>query len=83
VAVPPHCAAYLGVAAAAAAAVVVACTSASAAPAVEAAAGVPCQPVDEILLRPGLRQFQSGAELLQVGDGLRARGRTHQTQSAS
>jgi hypothetical protein len=79
VAVPPHCAAALGVATAAAT-VVATCTSPSAAPAVEAAVGVPCQPVDQILLRPGLRQFQSGAEILQVGDGLRARGQTHQTK---
>jgi hypothetical protein len=51
-------------------------TSASAAPAAEAATGVLHQPVDQILLLPGLRQLKSGAQLLQLGDGLRACGQT-------
>jgi hypothetical protein len=75
-AVPPHfAAAALGVAAAAAA-IVVTGTSPSAAPAVEATTGVLRQPVDQILLLPGLRQFESRAEFLQLRDGLRARGQT-------
>jgi hypothetical protein len=72
VAVPPLCAAALGVAAAAAAIAVG--TSASTAPAVEDATEMPRQTVDQILLVPGLRQLISGAQLLQLGDGLRARG---------
>jgi hypothetical protein len=77
-AVPPHFTAALSVAAAAS--IVAAGTSASAAPAVEAATGVLRQPVDQVLLPPGLRQFKSRAELLQLRDGLRARGRTNQTK---
>ena len=74
VTVPPHfTAAALGVAAAAA--IVVAGTSASAAPAVEAATWVLRQPVDQILLLPGLRQSRLRAELLQIRDGLRTDAR--------
>jgi hypothetical protein len=79
VAVPALCAAALGVATATAAAVVAAGTSASAAPAAGAAAEMPRQTVDQILLLPGLRQLKSGAQLLQLGDGLRARGQANQT----
>jgi hypothetical protein len=61
------CTSTYDVAAAAAAAIVVAAdTRASAAPAVEAATEMPCQAVDQILLLPGLRQFKSGAQLLQL-----------------
>ena len=73
VTVPPLCTAALGVAAAAAI-VVAAGARASAAPAAEAAAEMPRQTVDQILLLPGLRQLISAAQLLQLGDGLRARG---------
>jgi hypothetical protein len=76
--VPALCTAALGVTAAAL--VAAAGTSASAAPAVEATTEVPCQTVDQILLLPGLRQLKSGAQL---GDGLRARGPTNQTQRES
>jgi hypothetical protein len=72
VAVTVLCTAALG-AAAATALVVAADTCASAAPAAEAAAEMPRQTVDQILLLPGLRQLISGAQLLQLGDGLRAR----------
>jgi hypothetical protein len=78
VAVPPLCTAALGVTAAAAI-VVAADTRASAASAAEAATEMPHQTVDQILLLPGLRQLISGAQLLQLGDGLLARGQTHQT----
>ena len=78
VAVPPLCTATLGVTATTAL-VVAADTSASAALAVEAVAEMPRQTVDQILLLPGLRQMKSGAQLLQLGHGLRARGQTHQT----
>jgi hypothetical protein len=78
VAVPSLCTAALGITAAAAI-VVAAGTSASAAPAAEAATEMPRQTVDQILLLPGLRQLISGAQLLQLGDGLRARGQTNQT----
>jgi hypothetical protein len=77
VTVPALCSAALGVAAAAT--IVVAGTRASAAPAVEAATEMPRQPVDQILLLPDLRPLKSGAQLLQLGDGLRARGQTNQT----
>jgi hypothetical protein len=78
VAVPPLFTAALVVAAAAAAAAAVATgPSASAAPAVEDVAQMPRQTVDQILLLPGLRQLESGAQLLQLGDGLR--GQTNQT----
>jgi hypothetical protein len=78
VTVPALCtAAALGVTAAAL--VVAAGTSASAAPAIEAATEMPHQTVDQILLLPGLRQLKSGAQLLQLGDGLHARGPTNQT----
>jgi hypothetical protein len=73
VAVPPLCTAALGVTATTAI-VVAADTSASAAPAAEAAAEMPRQTVDQILLLPGLGHLKSGAQLLQLGDGLRARG---------
>ena len=76
--VPALCTAALGVAAAAL--VVAADTSASAAPATGAATEMPRQTVDQILLLPGLRQLKSGAQLLQLGDGLHARGPTNQTQ---
>jgi hypothetical protein len=49
-------------------------TSASAAPAAEAATGVLHQPVDQILLLPGLRQFKLRAEPLQLRDGLQPNG---------
>jgi hypothetical protein len=50
-------------------------TSASAAPAAEAATAVMHQqPVDQILLLPGLRQFKLRAELLQLRDGLQPNG---------
>jgi hypothetical protein len=78
VAVPALCTAALGVTAAAAL-VVAADTSASAAPADGAAAEMPRQTVDQILVLPGLRQLKPGAQLLQLGDGLRARGQTNQT----
>jgi hypothetical protein len=80
--VPALCTAALGVAATAALAVA-ADTGASAAPAVEAATEMPRQTVDQILLLPGLRQLKSGAQLLQLGDGLRARGPKNQTQRES
>jgi hypothetical protein len=77
VTVPALCTAALGVAAAAPL-VVAAGTRAGAAPAsIEAATEMPHQTVDQILLLPGLRQLKSGAQL---GDGLRARGPTNQTQ---
>jgi hypothetical protein len=77
VAVPPLCTAALRVTTIAAI-VVAAGTGTSAAPAVEAAAEMPRQTVDQILLLPGLRKLKSGAQLLQLGDGLRVRGRTNQ-----
>jgi hypothetical protein len=77
VAVPLLCTDTLGVTATAI--VIVAGARASAAPAVEAAAEMPRQTVDQILLLPGLWQLISGAQLLQLGDGLRARGQTNQT----
>jgi len=77
-AVPPLCTAALGVTGPAAAIVVAADTRASAAPAAGAAAETPRQTVDQILLLPGLRQLISGAQLLQLGDGLRARGQRNQ-----
>jgi hypothetical protein len=77
VAVPLLCTAALGVTAAAI--VVTVDTSASAAPAVEDATEMPRQTVDQILLLPGLWQLKSGAQLLQLSHGLRARGQTHQT----
>ena len=78
VAVPPLCTAALAVTFTAAI-VVTADTRTSAAPATEAATEMPRQTVDQILLLPGLRQLKSGAQLLQLGDGLRARGQTNQT----
>jgi hypothetical protein len=72
VAVPPLCTAALRVTAAAL--VVAADTSASAAPALKDATEMRRQTVDQILLLPGLRQLISAAQLLQLGDGLRARG---------
>jgi hypothetical protein len=78
VTVPALCTAALRVTATAAI-VVAAGTRASAAPATEAAAEMPRQTVDQILLLPGLLQLKSGAQLLQLGDGLRARGQTNQT----
>jgi hypothetical protein len=72
------CTAALGVTAADTI-VVAAGTRASAAPSAGAAAEMPRQTVDQILFLPGLRQLISGAQLLQLGDGLRARGRTDQT----
>jgi hypothetical protein len=76
-AVPALCTAALGVTAAAAI-VVAAGTRASAAPAAEAAAEMPRQTVNQILLLPGLRQMKAGAQLFQLGDGLRARRQTNQ-----
>jgi hypothetical protein len=78
VTVPALCTAALGVTATAAI-VVAADTRVSAAPATEAAAEMPRQTVNQILLLPGLRQLKAGAQLLQLGDGLRARGQTNQT----
>jgi hypothetical protein len=78
VAVAVFCTAALGVTAAAAI-VVAAGARASAAPAIEAAAEMPRQTVNQILLLPGLLQLKSGAQLLQLGDGLCARGPTNQT----
>jgi len=78
VAVPPLCTAAIGITATIAL-VVAAGTSASAAPATEAATEMPRQTVDQILLLPGLRQLKSGAQLLQLGDGLLVRGQTNQT----
>ena len=75
--VPALCTAALRVTAAAL--VVAADTSASAAPAVEAAAEMLRQTVDQILLLPGLRQLKSGAQLLQLTRSLRARGQRNQT----
>jgi hypothetical protein len=81
VTVPALCTTALGVTATATATIVVtAGTRASAAPAAETAAEMPRQTVDQILLLPGLRQLKSGAQLLQLGDRLRARGPTNQTQ---
>jgi hypothetical protein len=82
VTVPALCAAALGVSSAAA---IVAAAGAriSAAPAVEAAIEMPRQTVDQILLLPGLRQPKSGAQLLQLGDGLRARADKETRCSAS
>jgi hypothetical protein len=71
-AVPEHSTSIPDVAAATT--IVVAGTSASSA--VEAAIGVLLQPVDQIMLLPGLRQFKSRAELLQLRDGLHARTNT-------
>jgi hypothetical protein len=84
VAVPALCTAALGVAAAAAAAAiaVTAGASTSAVPAAEACAEMPRQTVDQILLLPSLRQLKSGAQLLQLGDGLRARGQTNQRRTS-
>jgi hypothetical protein len=78
VAVPLLCTAALGVTATTAI-VVAAHTRASAAPAVEAGTEMLHQTVDQILLLPGLRQLISGAQLLQLGDGLLVRGQTNQT----
>jgi hypothetical protein len=78
VAVPALCIADLGVTATAAI-VVAADTRTSAAPAAETAAEMPRQTVNQILLLPGLRQLKSCAQLLQLGDGLRARGQTNET----
>jgi hypothetical protein len=78
VAVPALCTAARGVATAAAI-VAAAGARASAAPAVEDATEVPRQTVDQVLLLPGLRQQKSGTQLLQLGDGLRARGQRNQT----
>ena len=75
--VPALCTAALGVIAAAL--VVTVDTSASTAPTIEAATEMPRQTVDQILLLPGLRQLISGAQLLQLGHGLCARGQTNQT----
>jgi hypothetical protein len=78
VAVPALCIAALRVTATAAI-VVAAGTRTSAARATEAAAEMPRQTVNQILLLPGLRQLKAGAQLLQLGDGLRARGQTNKT----
>jgi hypothetical protein len=67
VTLPALCTAALGV-------------TAAAALVVAAGTEMPHQTVDQILLLPGLRQLKSGAQLLQLGDGLRARGPTNQTQ---
>jgi hypothetical protein len=77
VAVPALSTAALGFAAADAAIVVAAGTRASAARATEAGTEMPRQTVDQILLFPGLRQLKSGAQLLQLGDGLCARGQAN------
>jgi hypothetical protein len=82
VAVPSLCTAALGVTATTAL-VVAADTSASAAPTIEAVTEMPRQTVDQILLLPGLRQLKSGAQLLQLGDGLRARADKETRRSAS
>jgi hypothetical protein len=71
VAVPALCTAALGVAAAAAIAVT-AGASTSAVPAAEAAAEMPRQTVDQILLFPSLR----------LSHGLRARGQTNQRRTS-
>jgi hypothetical protein len=71
-AVPALCTAAVGVTAPAAIGIA-ADTRASAAPAAGAAAEMPRQTVDQILFLPGLRQLIAGAQLLQLGDGLRAR----------
>jgi hypothetical protein len=68
--VPAHCTASFGLATAA-----IAVTCASAGPttsAVDAASTVPLQPVDQLLLLPGLPHSRLRAELLQLRDGLRA-----------
>jgi hypothetical protein len=78
VAVPALCTAALGVTATTAL-VVAADTGTSTAPAIAAATEMPRQTVDQILLLPGLRQLKSGAQLLQLGDGLHARGQRNQT----
>jgi hypothetical protein len=77
VTVPVLCTTALGIAATATL-IVAAGTRASAAPAVEAATEMPRQTGDQILLLPGLRQLKSGAQLLQLGDGLRMRGQINQ-----
>jgi hypothetical protein len=80
-AVPAYCANAL--ATAAAATIVVAGTStAGAGAAVDAATGVPRQPVDQVLRLPALRQCRLRAELLQLRDGLRAK-KKHQTKRVS
>ena len=87
-AVPAYCANAL--ATAAAAAIVVAGTSTStstsaagAGAAVDAATGVPRQPVDQVLLLPALRQCRLRAELLQLRDGLRENKNTGRSESAT
>jgi hypothetical protein len=77
VAVPPLCTAALGVTSTTTI-IVAAATSASAAAAAGAATEMPRQTVHQILLLAGLRQLILGAQLLQLGDGLRARGQTNQ-----
>jgi hypothetical protein len=68
-AVPAHCTTALGLAAAAAA---VARTSAGSTSATGTASAVLLQPVDQLLLLPGLPHSRVRAELLQLRDGLRA-----------
>jgi hypothetical protein len=77
-AVAAFCTAIIGITAAAPIAVA-ADTRASAAPSAGAATEMPRQTVDQILLLPGLRQLISGAQLLELGDSLCARGQTNQT----
>ena len=69
-AVPAHCTAALGLAAAAI--VAVGASAGSITSAIDGASAVPLQPVDQVLLLPGLRQWYLRAELLQLRDGLRA-----------
>jgi hypothetical protein len=68
-AVPAHCTPAIELAAAANA---VACASAGSIFAGGAASAVPLQPVDQVLLLPGLPHSRLRAELLQLRDGLRA-----------
>jgi hypothetical protein len=71
-AVPAHSATALATAAPAAILITGTSTSASAAgAAVDAATGVPRQPVDQVLLLPAFRQCRLRAELLQLRDSLR------------
>jgi hypothetical protein len=69
-AVPAHSTPALGLAAAAI--VAVGASAGSTTAAVDAASVVPLQPVDQLLLLPGLPHSRLRAELLQLRDGLRA-----------
>ena len=85
-AVPAHCTAALGIGAAAATFIITksATTSAAAAyaaSAVDVASRAPRQPVDQLLLLPGLRKSRLHAEDLQLRDGLRIDARVRHEAS--